>query len=144
MKECEKIRKNIILFIEGKLSKNEKEEIEKHLNLCADCNFYYQYLKTFFTDYEKYKNGNYWEYLTQKIMKRIENYENTKIMKEIRVKKFAVSFLFILCLSLIILNKFQHQINIARYYHLFKDFQIVKNLDEIEEIIAMEEENEAE
>jgi predicted anti-sigma-YlaC factor YlaD len=144
MRECEKIRKNIILFIAGKLSKNEKEEIEKHLNLCADCNFYYQYLKTFFTDYEKYKNGNYWEYLTQKIMKKIENYEKRKMVIEIRVKRFAVSFLFILCLFLIILNKFQHQINIARYYHLFKDFQIVKNLDEIEEMVALEEENETE
>jgi len=142
MKECEKIRKNIILFIEGKLSKNEKEEIEKHLNLCADCNFYYQYLKTFFTDYERYKNGNYWGYLTQKIIKRIEDYENAKMTMEIKIKKFTVSFLFILCLFLIVLNKFQHQINIARYYHLFKDFHIVKNLDEIEEMVAMEEENE--
>jgi hypothetical protein len=87
MKECEKIIKNIVLFIEGKLSKEEMVRFEKHFDLCASCRFYCEYLKTFFTNIEDSKNENYWEYLTQKIMKRIGDYGKEKILNRIRVIK---------------------------------------------------------
>ncbi|HOK56929.1 MAG TPA: zf-HC2 domain-containing protein [bacterium] len=142
MKSSENLEENLILYIEGKLNDKEKKEIEEHIKICERCRSYVEYVKKLLPSSEENTEDNYWIILKEKILKRIEDYKETRFSRIIRIKKITLSFMIVFILATTFFNIFQEQINLIRHLHLFKDYHIIKNLDTLKEIIAMEEENE--
>ncbi|MCM8804152.1 MAG: zf-HC2 domain-containing protein [Candidatus Omnitrophica bacterium] len=142
MKNCKNFQDNIILYVENKLSIEEIEEMEKHIERCEKCNSYLEYVNQLLCFKDGNIDQNYWDFLTEKILKKIEEYKEIHFLRIFKIKKFALSFMIIFILTTLFLNIFQNQINLIRHLHLFKDYHIIKNLDTLKEIIALEEDYE--
>lgn len=140
MKNCKGFEEKIILYIEEKLNNKEKEKIEQHIEKCENCSSYLEYIKELLCFKNEDINQNYWNSLKEKILSKIEEYKETHFLRIFKIKKMAISFMIIFILTTLFLNIFQNQINLIRHLHLFKDYHIIKNLDTLNEIIALEEE----
>ncbi len=141
MKKCEKVEEKIILYLEELLDPVEKNEIKRHIENCEKCKSYFEYIKELLTQHNKVSQ-NYLGNLTEKIIKKIEKYKENRLLRIIRVKKFTFSFILVFIFITLFLNIFEDQIRIVRYLHLFKDYHIIKNLDTLKELTALEEEYE--
>ncbi|MGB9643512.1 MAG: zf-HC2 domain-containing protein [Candidatus Ratteibacteria bacterium] len=141
MKNCKDFVEKIMLHIEGKLDSTEKEEIERHMKICIGCNSYFEYMKRLLLPVNGQEDENYWNNLTQKILMKIEKYKEQQFLRIFRIKKVALSFTIMVIVTTVFLNIFQNQISLIRHFHLFKDYQVIKNLDTLKEIVTLEDEN---
>ncbi|MCS7180165.1 MAG: hypothetical protein NZ891_02300 [bacterium] len=136
---CNKLAKFVILYLENKVNKKYKKEIEEHLKNCMRCREYLFFVKELLNK-KLTENKNNWEELKEKILNKINNYIQKLDIRKIRLKKGLISILFVFSFVSVYFTKIQIKNHITKYFHLYKDYEIIQNLDQLKELIDYEEE----
>ncbi|MCM8772057.1 MAG: zf-HC2 domain-containing protein [Candidatus Omnitrophica bacterium] len=142
--KCEKFEEIVILYLEKKLKKEEKKKIDDHLKNCDRCREYLIFVKELLIDKKFEKDKFYWEKLRKNIINRIENYIQVWNIRKLKFKKGLIVFLLIFSFVLNYLVKIEKVQHITKYYHFYRDYKIVKNLEELKKLVFCENENECE
>lgn len=136
--KCERFDEIVILYLEKKLSDEEIKDVKKHLKDCDRCREYLLFLKEILMNKRFKENENYWQKLKKKIMEKINNYIGE--IKKIRIKKGVIGILLGFFFIFSFLIKIEIEKHIAKYYHLYKNYEIIENLDQLKEIAEYENE----
>jgi len=136
--KCERFDEIVILYLEKKLSDEEIKDVKRHLKDCDRCREYLLFLKEVLMNKRFKENENYWQKLKKKIMDKINNYIGE--IKKIRIKKGVIGILLGFSFIFSFLIKIEIEKHIAKYYHLYKNYEIIENLDQLKEIAEYENE----